>query len=316
MIARSKTSLNAGCIVAGCLVATLFLGTAYVSVAAESPPTLDQLLTQAMDENPGIVAMKAKVAMAEADLRNIRFEVAWKLVVCRNEVEAQQRAVGLARERLALMAEANKRAAATVGLQELQAAKNTLIDAEAKLARARSELQFLIGQSPSAVFAPSASSSVPTALRAPLQIPHGPTVERIREDLGATTQMEFLDQPLSDVVAYLKDLHRIEIQIDGGALEDAGLNSDMPITLNIKGIRLGAALQLLDDKLRDLKWVVRDYGILVTTPERAQEAGYMPVVEFARLVGVDAVPTAAGKKVSESAGTEGRNEKAWPDPFK
>ena len=38
-----------------------------------------------------------------------------------------------------------------------------------------------------------------------------------------------------------------------------------------------------DDLLPKLKFVVRDFGLLVTTPERAREQGYFPVVDFARL---------------------------------
>ena len=42
-----------------------------------------------------------------------------------------------------------------------------------------------------------------------------PAERKIREALDQPTQMEFVDTPLKDVVDYLRDLHHIEIQLDG-----------------------------------------------------------------------------------------------------
>ena len=118
-------------------------------------------------------------------------------------------------------------------------------------------------------------------------------VEKVRKALATPTKMEFVDTPLSDVAAYLKDLHGIEIQLDGQALGKAGVTADTPISLELKGVPLAAALQLIDDKFKELKLVVRDYGILVTTPEEAETKDYLPVVEFARMS--DGGEAAAGK---------------------
>jgi hypothetical protein len=57
--------------------------------------------------------------------------------------------------------------------------------------------------------------------------------------------LEFVDQPLSDVVEYLKERHHIEIVLDNKGLADAGLGSDTPVTRNIKGITLKSALELM-----------------------------------------------------------------------
>jgi hypothetical protein len=116
--------------------------------------------------------------------------------------------------------------------------------------------------------------------------------------------MEFVETPLKDIVDYLKDLHHIEIQIDGSAIPEQKQGrrrpsrpqpptpgsaipeqeQGMPITMNLKGMSLAAAFQRLEDeKFGELKFVVRDYGILLTTPTRAREAGYMPLADFLRL---------------------------------
>ena len=54
---------------------------------------------------PGILASKAKVAMAEAELKNARFEVARQVVACWNEIDDQQRAIVLAEEQVKVAAE-------------------------------------------------------------------------------------------------------------------------------------------------------------------------------------------------------------------
>ena len=61
--------------------------------------------------------------------------------------------------------------------------------------------------------------------------------KRIEAALKAPTPtMEFVEQPLHDVIDYLKDLHGIEIQLDKTALEDVGIGPDTPVTKNLKGI--------------------------------------------------------------------------------
>ena len=92
--------------------------------------------------------------------------------------------------------------------------------------------------------------------------------DRIRAALRETTTMEFIQTPLSDVVDYLKDLHKIEIQFDGKALEDAGAGSDTPVTQNLKGISLCSALRLLFKGL-DLTYIIQNEVLLITTPEKA-----------------------------------------------
>ena len=77
------------------------------------------------------------------------------------------------------------------------------------------------------------------------------------------TSLEFADTPLEDVVDYLNDRHKIEIQIDTRALEDLDLRADTAITRNVKGISLGSALNLM---LREkgLTYGVTDEVLVIT----------------------------------------------------
>ena len=60
----------------------------------------------------------------------------------------------------------------------------------------------------------------------------GTSEKNIQDALKQPTQMEFTDQPLNDVIDYLKDYHSqllqrpIEIQLDTKALNDAGIAPD------------------------------------------------------------------------------------------
>ena len=61
------------------------------------------------------------------------------------------------------------------------------------------------------------------------------------------TQVEFTEQPLTDVVDYLKDFHSqqlghgFEIRIDNKALNDAGIAKDSAVTINLKDVSLRSA---------------------------------------------------------------------------
>ncbi len=95
-----------------------------------------------------------------------------------------------------------------------------------------------------------------------------PGAKKIREALDSPTQFEFMETPLQDVIDYLKNLHKIEIQLDTRALKDIGIGTDAPVTRNMKGVTLKEALQFV---LRDLglTYIVTKEVLLITTPEEA-----------------------------------------------
>jgi hypothetical protein len=111
----------------------------------------------------------------------------------------------------------------------------------------------------------SAGQPQPTAVDVPRTGEREAAIERA---LASPTQVEFVETPLQDVIDYLKDLHRIEIQIDTKALSDVGIDPSTPITKNLKGISLRSALRLM---LRELclTYVIQDEVLLITTPEEA-----------------------------------------------
>jgi hypothetical protein len=243
------------------------------------PATLDQALNMALETSPKVMAAKARVTLAEAELSSAQMDVARKIVQLWTERQTRQL---FYEEKL----EANRKTPGTFPAP-------FLIEAGAAVTQVEMELRCLIGQ---------ASSTAPRSVRLsatlnigsnisvaserpakPLQLPHGPMVEAVRKALLSPTEIVFVESPISEVMDYLKERHKIEILIDAKALAEAGMTKEKLITCDLKPASLAAALQAWDDLMPELKIVVRDYGLLVTTPERAREQGYFAAVAFARL---------------------------------
>jgi hypothetical protein len=111
-----------------------------------------------------------------------------------------------------------------------------------------------------------------------------PAERRIEEALSSPTELEFIETPLQDVVDYLKDYHKIEIQLDEKALEDLGVGKDIPVTKNLHGLSLRSALNLLLPKL-GLTYVVQNEVLLITTAEDAANRLSTKVYPVADLTG-------------------------------
>jgi len=92
---------------------------------------------------------------------------------------------------------------------------------------------------------------------------------RIEEELNKQTTLEVVETPLKDVVAFIQDNHSIPIVLKTKQLEEVGISLDIPITKNLKGIRLRSALNLILDDL-DLTYFVKDEVLQISTPDDAQ----------------------------------------------
>ncbi len=103
--------------------------------------------------------------------------------------------------------------------------------------------------------------------------------------LDEKTKIDFIEEPLSGVVEYFRQTHRIEIQIDTRALEDVNMGADTPITKSVQNITLRSTLNLVLYDL-DLTWMIKDEVMAITTPEKA-ELNLMPrVYDVGELVAV------------------------------
>lgn len=97
-------------------------------------------------------------------------------------------------------------------------------------------------------------------------------VEKIEQALRGplhSTGFEFVDTPLSDVVSALQDDYGIPIKMDHKALEEIGIGSDEPVTINLHNISLRSALRLMLKQLQ-LTYVIKDEVLLITTAQEAE----------------------------------------------
>ena len=113
-----------------------------------------------------------------------------------------------------------------------------------------------------------------------------PGEARIRKELDAPTEWEFIETPLQDVVDTVRDYHAIPIELDTRALDDVGIPADCPITRRLKGVNLRTALTLMLRDL-DLAMVVLDDVLLITTPKEADAMLETHVYSLHRLPGFD-----------------------------
>lgn len=100
---------------------------------------------------------------------------------------------------------------------------------------------------------------------------HGPEgrEEAIRRALAKPVTVPFTETPLSDVVEFLKEKTSIQIIIDQKALDDVGMTTDTPVTVNVVGVKLRSALDLML-RQSDLTWTIAHEVLLITTQEEAE----------------------------------------------
>ena len=111
----------------------------------------------------------------------------------------------------------------------------------------------------------------------------GSAEKRIDDALKSPTEVVFVEAPLQEVIDYLKDRHKIEIQIDNKALQDVGIGTDTPVTVDLKGISLRSALRLMLKEL-SLTYIIKDEVLQITTPEEADNQLSTKVYPVADLV--------------------------------
>jgi hypothetical protein len=125
---------------------------------------------------------------------------------------------------------------------------------------------------------------------------------RIEDALKHPTELELFETPLECVVNLIKENHRIEVQIDRKAFDDAGIATDVLITKGLKGISLRSGLNLMLHEL-DLTWLVRDEVLVITTSEVAKKSCYLETYDVSDLIDLGdekGGPAAAGKRLAET----------------
>jgi hypothetical protein len=251
------------------------------------------MLAEALKNNPDIRVAAAKLTMAEAELNQARLQVMQKVITLHAAIESQKAEVAYRQKQLdrfkelatqgsidsKLLDEAmQKLALAKAKLAELEAQMPALLgkvvhaeaDADGQKVSARLALEWLAKQNDSEVR--REAIAVLALVNAPKAT--GPLAERMRKALQTPVKVDYKDVDLADV---LKDLEK---KAPGLSLRDFphGIKVQMHFE---EGLPVAAILQALADS-HELRFLVRDYGILVTTQRYTPPPGALTVEEFLR----------------------------------
>lgn len=128
-------------------------------------------------------------------------------------------------------------------------------------------------------------------------------VQKIEEVLGKPLHaagLVFSEKPLNDLIEELRNEYKIPILLDTRALEDAGIDVDVPVSINLQGVSLRAGLRHL---LREqqLTYVIRDEALVITSKQNAEDEPITCIYDVHNLV-VREQPSEESSKAS-STGT-------------
>jgi len=254
--------------------------------------SLADLLAEALKNNPDIRVAEAKLQEASAELHRTRLKVTQKIVAAHNSLELQKAQVAAAETSLRRSLDLTKRGA--VSARELEARKEQLILEKAKLAALQAELPYLLGKQslPKGTKSQEArardllfyATTLERAQRAwdekqiladwlvrervPLRrkAPHGTIAAKLKKALDTPVTLKVENSPLAEVLDFLKlKLKGVSFRLvenRKGELEKKSL------TLDLKEVPLGAVIQAIQDSIPNLRFAVRDYGVLVTSVNR------------------------------------------------
>jgi hypothetical protein len=254
------------------LCVVMLLSTVCSTRADEALPSQDQALARALENHPDIVAAKAKIALAEAELYGKRMEVSRQVLGAYGNLKKLDSQIEVAKTEL----DQAKRATEDGGsVFAVQTAEAELVHATNQREQTEKELRLLIGTASPAAGAVSPVKK-PVVKR---QAPQGAIVQKVEVALDKPVKLEFVDTPLVEVMAYLSSVTGIKFSLQEWALEESGFNADIPISLHTDEVPLHAAMQAFEDAFPGMRFTVRDYGVLLTTDEYAEEHGYVPVLE-------------------------------------
>jgi hypothetical protein len=241
-------------------------------------PKIDAMLKAALEHHPDVFAARSKLRSAEAELRQAELKAMREIMDARGRWEEANRAVA--------------QSAAVKGGADHPRMREPL----AKLAAIEWELAFLLGTRgelrAEGKATAEAGPATPNAADSgriyigPVQIetliPRQAQAMSIREKLDKEISVKVKEKPLAELIAALSEQSGLRFVLNRQALEEEGLPADTPVTLDLGKMELGTAIQALEDLQKPLYFVVRDYGVLVTT-ESHRSYETVSVLDFWKL---------------------------------
>jgi hypothetical protein len=235
--------------------------------------------------HPEIMAAQAKVALAQAELHGKRIDVSRQVLELYGNLRGLDAQIEAAKAAMVQSQSELERATAGAAtgvvdqstkqrlMAELQAAEANLVLMVGQKAQAENALQLLVG----------AAAEVEAPVQAVVsrrQQPQGPIVEKMAVAAEKPMQVDFIEVPLGQVLAFLSDEAGVMFSAHIPALEMVAESPDQEITLQTGEVRLLDVLQAFEDRYPSLQFVLRDYGVLVTERGYAEEHDYQPVLDM------------------------------------
>ena len=235
------------------------------SIADSLPHELSDLMAMATEHNTEIRRVRAAVEMAQAEFDGALAKLTSQLRELHMRLDRQVRALENPAESVETPKDIN-------ALRRLEASAYNTNRKLRAITRTHGEIMRLLGgerggrrnrvagSAPMGGFAAFAQMRIPQARPA---YEEG-TPENLRATLGAGINIIFQDMSVVEIFGYIIDTYEINITVD--------LAFTPPIIrqINLKHVSLRSALLALADQMGDACFVIRDYGLFLTTRERAQ----------------------------------------------
>ncbi|MEX0704605.1 MAG: hypothetical protein WD069_21070 [Planctomycetales bacterium] len=162
--------------------------------------------------------------------------------------------------------------------------------------------------------APAAAAGEPVAVKKDRSPDESPSEVRIRQALRETTEIAFADTPLEVAMQVMADLHDIPVIIDGRALEEAGIQPDVPVNLVLGGVKLESALEIILRPL-NLDWVVRDEVLQITSAKVGAATLVSQPYSIAGLTKLGVAPDAVVRLLKVELGLPGAEPSGLIDSY-
>jgi hypothetical protein len=256
---------------------------------APAKSKLEEMLAEALKNNPDIRVAIAKAAEAEAELNRTRLQVTQKLVALYYAIEMQQITVAHQEKKLQRVQNMAQRAA--VSAEEVEEARQALTLAKAKLSELEAQMPALLGKTGLKVEGEgtnalgsyrrqlmrewekglnAADLDLKAQDRRKVQ---GPLVVRVRKALETPIKVDYKSVKLPDA------LRELQKAVPGLPINDLTGRED-PITLRFEeALPVSSILQALAD-FTGIQFFVREYGILAINGNGPP--GAVTVQEFMR----------------------------------
>jgi hypothetical protein len=259
----------------------------------KAPDPTDAVIASALAADADVRMAKAKIQLAEAELAKARQAVTLKVVTLKAKIEQLKLTVSIAQERVDLLKHAFERA--TGSKADLIDAQNNLATAKAALSLAEAEWKLLTAPAAAADIVPDKTHVTALAWLAGQQTDaandailrymyaadiarhqavKGPVPDRIRTALDKPVKLAPKGQRVT--LSQALEVFKKDAGMDVPVREQAGSN---PIMSEGEELPVGAWFQLFADENREVRFLVREYGLLVALKSTAPPEA-VNVVEF------------------------------------